>query len=408
MGNLCSIFHVRFKHLMKVIPSARKAQLVDYILLGWQNSTYKLKNSDHKWFMKPYTEIVEDTGIPKSTLERYIKELVEEGFIERRQALYSRTKEQGGFEVKKGNYIHITDKLLALIKPSKPVPETPPAATTDIHNDSNDSYQNDNQEKENKEPECKKIDTNEGIDPLKMRGLYISDLYSPFLINNIIIIKKLTRSVDKTTLHRLTQQFNAIQNLLYSEIKEEIPDEVKKLVLGTFFNLTFQHKKQFSSPAQLTAEYVFALLNIEFYLPDVTCFKHRNNILAKMIRTNQWKTPKGFYKHFYLGQDFKDQHELREERWKKQKYNEMHPNHECVEEQQDERLIQLEAQMLEKSTLLNTLMQSIYQQSSEEVIVTIQERIQEVRRELEHLWYQQSQIEQQYQHDMLNNIKQCA
>src|SRR5690606_25118062 len=123
MGNLCSIFHMRFKSLMKVIPSARKAQLVDYILLGWQTSTYTLKNSDRKWFMKPYAEIVEDTGIPKSTLERYIKELVEEGFIERRQALYSRTKEQGGFEVKKGNYIHITDKLLTLIKPSKPVSE---------------------------------------------------------------------------------------------------------------------------------------------------------------------------------------------------------------------------------------------------------------------------------------------
>ncbi|WP_242602794.1 helix-turn-helix domain-containing protein, partial [Legionella quinlivanii] len=84
---------------MKVIPSARKAQLVDYILLGWQTSTYTLKNSSNKWFMKPYAQIVEDTGIPKSTLERYIKELHEEGFIERRQALYSRTRDQGGFEV---------------------------------------------------------------------------------------------------------------------------------------------------------------------------------------------------------------------------------------------------------------------------------------------------------------------
>ena len=31
--------------------------------------------------MKPYAEIVEDTGIPKSTLERYIKELDEEGLL---------------------------------------------------------------------------------------------------------------------------------------------------------------------------------------------------------------------------------------------------------------------------------------------------------------------------------------
>lgn len=407
MGNLCSIFHVRFKHLMKVIPSARKAQLMDYILLGWQTSTYTLKNSDHKWFMKPYAEIVEDTGIPLSTLERYIKELHDEGFIERRQALYSRTKEQGGFEVKKGNYIHITDKLLTLIKPSEPVSETPPADTTDIHNDPNDSYQKDNQDQDNIKPECKDVDINEGIDPLKMRGSYISDLYSSFFINNIIF-KKLTRSVDKTTLQRLSQQFETIQNLLYSEIKEEIPDEVKKLVLGTFFNLTFEHKKQLSSPKQLAAEYVFALLNIEFYLPDVACFRHRNNILAKMIRKNLWRTPKGFYKHFYLGQDFKDKEELREERWQKQKNNEMNPNHKMIEEQKDERLIELEAQMLEKSTLLDELTQSIYQQSSEEVIVTIRERIQEVRRELEHLWHQQFLIEQEIESQMLNPIKRCA
>jgi DNA-binding Lrp family transcriptional regulator len=407
MGNLCSIFHVRFKHLMKVIPSARKAQLVDYILLGWQTSTYTLKNSSNKWFMKPYAEIVEDTGIPKSTLERYIKELVEEGFIERRQALYSRTKEQGGFEVKKGNYIHITEKLLALIKPSQPVSETTPTAATDIHNDPNDSYQKDNQEQNNIEPECKEIDINEGIDPLKMRGLYISDLYPSFFINNIIF-KKLTRSVDKPTRMRLSQQFESIQNLLYSEIKEEIPDEVKKLVLGTFFNLTFEHKKQLSSPKQLAAEYLFALLNSEFYLPDVTCFKHRNNILSKMIRENRWRTPKGFYKHFYLGQDFKDQQELREERWQKQKNSEMNPKQGIIEEQKDERLIQLEVQMLEKSALLDTLTQSIYQQSSEEVIVTIRERIQEVRRELEHLWHQQFLIEQEIESQTLNPIKRCA
>ena len=408
MGNLCSIFHVRFKHLMKVIPSARKAQLVDYILLGWQTSTYTLKNSSNKWFMKPYAQIVEDTGIPKSTLERYIKELVEDGFIERRQALYSRTKEQGGFEVKKGNYIHITDKLLAQILPSQPTSETPQEDTTDIHNNHNDYYEQDNQEQDNIEPECKDIDINEGIDPLKMRGLYISDLYPSFFINNIIF-KKLTRSVDKTTLQRLSQQFESIQSLLYSEIKEEIPDEVKKLVLGTFFNLTFEHKKQLSSPKQLAAEYLFALLNSEFYLPDVTCFKHRNNILSKMIRENRWRTPKGFYKHFYLGQDFKDQQELREERWQKQKNNEMNPKQGIIEEQKDERLTQLEIQMLEKSTLLDTLTQSIYQQSSEEVIVTIRERIQEARRELEHLWHQQFLIEQECeQQGILNHTKLCA
>jgi hypothetical protein len=128
-----------------------------------------------------------------------------------------------------------------------------------------------------------------------------------------------------------------------------------------------------------------------------------------MIRENRWRTPKGFYKHFYLGQDFKDQQELREERWQKQKNNEMNPKQGIIEEQKDERLTQLEVQMLEKSTLLDTLTQSIYQQSSEEMIVTIRERIQEVRRELEHLWHQQFLIEQECeQQDILNHTKLCA
>ena len=127
-----------------------------------------------------------------------------------------------------------------------------------------------------------------------------------------------------------------------------------------------------------------------------------------MIRKNLWRTPKGFYKHFYLGQNFKDQQELREKRWQKQKNYEMNPNQEIIEEQKDERLIQLEVQMLEKSTLLDTLTQSIYQQSSEEVIVTIRERIQEVRRELEHLWHQQFLIEQEVEFQTLNAIKRCA
>lgn len=407
MGNLCSIFHVRFKNLMKVIPSARKAQLVDYILLGWQSSTYKLKNSDLIWFMKPYAQIVEDTGIPKSTLERYIKELHEAGFIERRQALYSRTKEQGGFEVKKGTYIHITEKLLDLIKPSAPVSEPPQADTTHIHKARHDSYQKRNEERDTLISEGNKFDINEGIDPLKMRGLYISDNYKSFCINNIIL-KKLTCSVDKSTWQRLSQQFETIQNLLSSEIKEEIPDEVKKLILGTFFNLTFEHKKQFSSPKQLAAEYLFALLNIDFYLPDVACFKHRNNILSKMIRHNQWRTPKGFYKHFYLGQYFKDKEELREERWQNLKNNKINYLNENIAEQKEERVIQLESQMFEKSTLIDELTQSIYHQSSEEIIMTLRERIQELRHELESLWHEQFLIEQEIEQSSLNSIKRCA
>ena len=405
MGNHCSIFHARFKHLRKVIPSARKAQLIDYILLGWQNSTYKLKNSENKWFMKPYAEIIEDTGIPKSTLERYIKELDEDGFIERRQALYSRTKEQGGFEVKKGTYIHITNKLLALIQCPEPV-EGSSSGTKDIHNNKAISGLEQEQNQDDLKSECNESDINEGTDPLKMRGSNIRDLYSSF--KNNIIFKNLISSVDKVSASCLSQQFENIQNLLYSEIKEEIPDEIKKLILGTFFNLIFKHQIQFSSPKQLAAEYLFALININYYLPDVTCFKHRNNILSKMLRNNRWQTPKGFYKHFYLGQNFKDRQELREKLWEKQKYNETNFVDENNQEQKDNRLVQLETEMYEKTTLITELTQCIRQESNEELIIDLRERIQKARDELEMLWIQQANIENEIEYERTRYLKNCA
>lgn len=404
MGNLCSIFHSRFKHLIRVIPSARKAQLMDYILLGWQTSTYKLKGSDKKWFMKPYSEIIKDTGIPESTLQRYIRELTEAGFIERRQALYSRTKEEGAFEVKKGNYIHITEQLLVLLKPSEASSEEDVSnQTNDENNNINEkSFQEKHIEQDNSHQTNSDGNQNEGIDSIKIRGSYIRDLYGSSLINTITFDK--TFSVDKPTLHRLTQSFDSVQQFLSQEVKEEVPDSIKQLVAGTFFNLIFEHRKQLSSPQQLAAEYLFALLNVDFYLPKVSCFKHRNNIFSKMIRDNSWRTPKGFYKHFYLGQSFKDKEELREKRWQREKEKEISQETYAFADINDERIQRLEAQMTEKSALINELTKSIYQHSEEEVINEIRERIQLHRRELDTLWAEQLRVEQEIEAEE----KRCA
>lgn len=394
-NNLCSIFHSRFKNLIKIIPSARKAQLIDYILLGWQTSTYKLKGSEKKWFMKPYSEIIVDTGIPKSTLERYIKELNEAGFIERRQALYSRTGENGSFEVKKATYIYITDQLLKLLKPATihSLPEAP-NQKKDIDIIPDTSIQINHSDLNYKKPICLKLDINEGFGTLKTRGLYIRDLY--YSLDNNINHKKLTSSVDKTTSNCLSHQFESIKQLITKDIKEEIPDEVKKLIIGTFFNLTFKHKKLFTLPRQIAAEYLFALVNTQFYLPKVHCFKNRNNILSKIIRNNNWKTPKGFYKHFYLGQDFKDKQKLRELQWEQQKENETNQTKYTLNfEIKNDQLNIIENQIFEKSTQIERLTKTLYQQSTEETIIMIREQIQMVKNELEDLWKKQYIIEQE-------------
>lgn len=405
MGNLCSIFHLRFKHLIQVIPSARKAQLMDYLLLGWQTSTYKLKGSDKKWFMKPYAEIITDTNIPKSSLERYIKEFVDEGFIERRHALYSRTKLDGGFEVKKGTYIYITERLLNLLTPSVEKNKyLNQEKEKNTHKTANSITSNNDSKKYIKKLDCIKLEKNEGTDPLKMRGSYIGDLYTS--LKNTITFKKLNLSVDTHLSQRLVQQFESIKKFLFSEIKEEIPEEIKKHVLGTFFNLTFKHHKFFSSPQQLIAEYLYALLNTEFYLPSVNCFKHRNNILSKIIRFDTWQTPKGFYKHFYLGENFKDKQIFKEKRWQEIKAQEINPilfgeNKEFS----DTRLTLLEAKMLEKSTLIENLTSDIYQQECEEAIFNLREKIKKTKNELENLWVEQRQIEEEI---TSRPLKQCA
>ncbi|WP_415073505.1 hypothetical protein [Legionella sp.] len=355
--------------------------------------------------MKPYSQIVEDTGIPQSTLERYIKELNDSGFIERRQALYSRTNETGAFEIKKGTYIYITEQLLGLLKPSENTPKNDSLSQNkDIHNEEDTSPKGNCSEKNNKNPTCSNLEKNEGNDPVKMRGIYIRDLYYSF--NNNIKLKQLVKSVDKTTLDRLINQYATIQMFVNTEIKEEISEEIKKLLLGTFFNLTFEHKKQFSSPGQVAAEYLFSLINTEFCLPSMQDFKHRNNSLSKIMRSNNWRTPKGFYNHFYLGQNFKDKQDIREKQWQETKERELNQSNEFLK---DDRLTHIEELMFKKSTLIEELTKSIHEQTTRENIAFIREQIQKAQEELECLWHQQSVIEQELeQQDNAQKIKRCA
>lgn len=409
MENFCSIFHARFKNLISVIPSASKAQLMDYILLGWQTSTYRLKNSDKKWFMKPYSEITAETGIPNSTLGRYIKELCEAGFLERRQALYSRTTEQGGFEVRKGNYIYVTEQFLDLLKKPK---ET--AAKDSVQQQENNQgkelHSSNSTLSDSRVSQLKgtNFGKNEIIEPLISRGLYISDLYTS--LSNTISFTKTPYAVDNKITPRLEKQFDSIKAFFDKEVKEEIPDEVKKLVLGTFFNLSFETGIQFSQPKQIAAEYLYALVNVAFYLPEVKCFKNRNNILSKIIRENRWRTPKGFYKYFYLGQVFKDKQEIQEQQWQAQKEEEIRNARNGFDTiYRDKRLVELETQMFEKSTLIDKLMSNIYEQSDEEIILGIREKIRLLKEELEHLWQKQSSIEQEIEeHQLLSKLKDCA
>lgn len=398
MGNLCSIFHTRFKNLIKIIPCARKAQLMDYILLGWQKSTYTLKNSDKKWFMKPHDEIVEETQIKLSTLREYLKEFEKEGFIERRQARYNRKNSNGEYYVTMGGYIHITDKFIDLIK-ADPINSPKTSQDRQVKNVKSQMQRDD------KKPNSTDFDNKQIIDSLKTGESYIRDLRNTF--NNNIKFKKLFLSVENSTLEKLISQYESIQNYVDTEIKEEIPDEIRKTLLGTFFNLTFEHKKQLSSPQQVAAEYLFSLINTTYCLPQVNDFKHRNNILAKKLRSNQWKTPKGFYTHFYLGQNFKDKQQMRDKKWQEQKEREMNPSNDLNLTKKNKKLMHIEAQIVEKGALIETLTESIYQQTDEDHTLFIRQQIVTLKQELSVLYDEQWIIEKELENEA-NTMKCCA
>ena len=390
--NLCSIFHARFKRLREIIPNARAAQLMDYILLGWQTSNYKLKNSDNKWFMKEYKDLVEDTGIPLSSLKRYLKDFKDNGLINTKQALYSRSNESG-FEVKKGSYISITPKLINLLQVENPTNE-----------ETVNNHQNNAQDKQDKLPkpitnsdECVNFDKNELTEKLNLSCSYIRDLY--FKLNNNISSQNFIKNVNNEETIRINTLITSIEKTLYSDIKEEIPNEIKNLVFGTFVNLIVKDKIILSSPRQVVAEYIFALLNYDFFLKNVDCIKHRNNILAKLIKTNSWKTPKGFYNHFYLGENFKEKSKIREEWWTKTKENEIKTASyfinigQHLNGEKDARLTEIENQMGSVNDSIASLKEKLETLSDIDERTQTRIKIEELTNELHQLWDVQKSIE---------------
>lgn len=390
--NLCSIFHARFKCLREIIPNIRAAQLMDYILLGWQSSNYKLKNSDKTWFMKPYNIMTQETGISLSTLKRYLKDFEDADLIERQQHLFSRTTEYG-FEVKKGCYIRITDKLINLLKPENHLSTLSNIEIEEANLNTIDS----NNKESSFNADCENFDKNETIEKLNLSRSYIRDLYTS--ISNNISSSSFIKNVDKNTLDRNTSVLNSIKSCLYQDIKEELPNEIKDFVFGTFVNLIVKQKVVLSSPKQVVAEYIFALLNNEFFLKNIDCIKHRNNILAKLLIDKRWQTPKGFYKHFYLGENFKEKNKVREGRWHFEKETEIKAAFDIINSGyftnpvKNPRLIEIEERMSTTSETIYNLKDSLCSISDNDERIHIRNQIEELTNELHQLWDMQKSLE---------------
>lgn len=76
-----------------------------------------------------------------------------------------------------------------------------------------------------------------------------------------------------------------------------------------------------SNPHEIFEELKFSVTNTEQH-KNISSFPHAVSRCMKIITQNNWKTPKGFYKHSNVGAAIKEKNTRRETLWEKKKYEE--------------------------------------------------------------------------------------
>lgn len=70
-------------------------------------------------------------------------------------------------------------------------------------------------------------------------------------------------------------------------------------------NIQKQHGVKLSSPQKVLDEVVFSLNNEEQF-QNTDSFQHKINIISQLLRTNRWRTPKGFNKYSPEGKHYQE------------------------------------------------------------------------------------------------------
>jgi len=277
--SLSAINHNQFDKLLELTGNGNKARLLDKFLFWWQGSTYTLDNDDNTiWFTRSLDAIAENSKIAKRSVQRYMHEFVEAGFIEKKCKLLR----------KKNLYIRVTDKLLALIKTVD--------RTTESKQDSSFNNQNGHIEKAKEATPYIK-----NIEPIVNGNSTISD---SCIVNNA---------------DAALEQQEEKPPVVDKQIGETITDRLKNYILGVVKNLQEQHSVKISNPDKLYAEIVFSATNKESHFPKIKDMQHRINVIAKMIREGSWRTPKGFYNHSEAGQQYREREEVQRRKYQADK-----------------------------------------------------------------------------------------
>ncbi len=291
MNYLSSINHNNFSRLHELTNNYNKATLLDKLIYWWQISTFTLPNSPHIWFTRSRERIAEESKLSLRTIDRYLNEFTKEGLIEKTNKLF----------IKKNLYIRITDKLLLTIGLSNQ------AVTDTIKNITPiKAHPELTKEPFTKESSCKEIKQLGSIDIANM-AVSIYKEQDNNLTNSTVRGNGNVNNFEKKLIQPITPNTtknNYPQYPIEKIIGEQLTPQFTNYIKGTIHNLKTQHNLKTSSPEQLYAEIVFAVLNKQHQFIGISDNIHRVNLIAKLLRENRWRTPKGFYNHSDIGKHF--------------------------------------------------------------------------------------------------------
>ncbi|HBD9439184.1 TPA: hypothetical protein ACWM1T_001765 [Legionella pneumophila] len=193
-------------------------------------------------------------------------------------------------------HIRITDKLLALLKTTTKKPSTTNQKTSD-----------------NKQPDSKNLPHIDDTPSVNLTDPTINNKgNSPN--NNISTVSQDVVNCGE----KQKASFKKTVFPIEKEIGERVSEEIKDHIKGMLYNVLKNQGQELKHNERLFTEVLFAVTNKEQF-KDVACINHRINIAASLIRKKLWRTPKGFYNHWDIGQAFKERDEVKRRRTSQEK-----------------------------------------------------------------------------------------
>lgn len=311
--NLSSVHHASFNRLHELTNNYNQATLLDKLIFWWQISNYTLEDG-HTWFTRSITQIAEDARLSERSVTRYLKVFSEAGYIEKTTRLYK----------KKNLYIRVTEKLLSLVgAEAKPAGckagENTPAFVNNKENVGTSCVFSEHVGVPGhanlavsiyKEKDCNTSTNNTVSEPSSV--ISGDNCLDTPVQNNPKVGNESQQPLNLETLTTVDKPVPDSKYPVYAveqQIGERLPETTKNYIKGTMHNLNTQHQLVFSNPEQVFSEIIFSLLNVEQQFPGIRDTHHRINLIAKLMREKKWRTPKGFYNHWDVGQTYRAKQE---------------------------------------------------------------------------------------------------